>query len=208
MNPAASAVAWLPSLPVPGTLFFSSLFVVYPHCFALLCCTSPLPISSLEASPEGCCLLRNQTRQNHDGTRNHNFWRKKVSKVVFCRVRTNRTRGIYPGYLNLTRVFTPVITLQRTSVGSVGHPYPYPELLEVLYGIHTCTRNFWKFCTPVATIPGVRVQNVLYPLGTSVSSVRLCHNTRNFWNFCKTSVRVPGTSVSSVRSSYPYPEIL
>ena len=102
-------------------------------------------------------------------------------------------------------VFAPGITLQRTSVSSVGHSYPYPELVEILYGIHTCTRNFWKFCTPVATIPGVRLQHVLYPLGTSVSSVRLCHNTRNFWKFCKTSVPVPGTSGSSVRSSYPYP---
>ena len=99
-------------------------------------------------------------------------------------------------------VFTPGISLQRTSLSSVGHSYPYPELLEVLYDIHTCTRNFWKFCTPVATIPGVRIQHVLYPLGISVNSVRLCHNTRKLWKFCKTSVSVPGTSGSSVRSSY------
>ena len=55
----------------------------------------------------------------------------------------------YPGY----------ITLQRTSVSFVGYSYPYPELLEVLYDIYTRTRNFWKFCTPVRTIPGVRVQH-------------------------------------------------
>ena len=34
-----------------------------------------------------------------------------ISKVGFCRVRTNHTRVL----------FTPGITLQRTSVGSVGH---------------------------------------------------------------------------------------
>ena len=56
-------------------------------------------------------------------------------------------------------VFTPGITLQRTFVSSVGQLYPYPELLEDLYDIHTRTRNFWKFCTPVPTIPGVRVQH-------------------------------------------------
>ena len=56
-------------------------------------------------------------------------------------------------------VFTPGITLRRTSVSSVGHSYPYPELLEVLYDIYTRTRNFWKCCTPVRTIPGVRVQH-------------------------------------------------
>ena len=106
-------------------------------------------------------------------------------------------------------VFTPGITLQITSVTSVGHSYPYPELLEVLYDLHTCTRNFWNFCFPVATMPGERVQHVLYPLGTSVSSVRLCHNIRNFWEFCKTSrncwkfceilTPLPGNSVTPVR---------
>ena len=71
-------------------------------------------------------------------------------KVVFCRVLTKRTEGIYPG-----------IILQRSYVKSVGHSYPYPELLEVLYDIPTHTRNFWKFYTPVPTI-----------LETSGSSVR------------------------------------
>ena len=105
--------------------------------------------------------------------------------------------GIYPGYYPT-----------KNFVSSVGHSYPYLEILEFLYDIHTCTRNFWKFCTLVATKPGVRVQHGLYPLGTSVSSVRLCHNIRNFCKFRRTSVTVPGTSVSSVRSSYPYPELL
>ena len=111
------------------------------------------------------------------------------------------------GYVEtMPGIFTPGITVQRTSVSCVGHSYPYPEVLEVLHDIHTRTRNFWKICMPVATIPGVRVQYVSHPLGTSVSSVRLCHNTRNFWKFCKTFVPVPGTSGSSVRSPYPHPE--
>ena len=54
-------------------------------------------------------------------------------------------------------VFSSGITLQRTSVTSVGHFNPYPELLEDLYDVHTRIRNFWKFWTPVRTIPGVRV---------------------------------------------------
>ena len=67
-------------------------------------------------------------------------------------------RSCSVGYAQtIPEVFTPGITLQRTSVSFVGHPYPYPELLEVLYDIHTRTRNFWKFCTPVPQIPGVRV---------------------------------------------------
>ena len=93
------------------------------------------------------------------------------------------------GYVQtIPEVFTPGITLQRTSVSSEGHSYPYPKVLEVLYDIHTCTRNCRMFYTPVATIPEVRVGQVLYPLGTSVSSVRLCH--------------------SSVRLPYPYPKLL
>ena len=75
------------------------------------------------------------------------------SKVVFCRVRANHTRAITPG-----------ITLQRTSGISVRHSYAYPELLEVLYDIHTGTRDFWKFCTTVIPVPG-----------TSGISVRQCH---------------------------------
>ena len=111
------------------------------------------------------------------------------------------------GYVQIVPgVFTPGTTLQSTSVSYVAHPYPYPEHLEVLYDIHTCTRNFCKFCTPAATIPGVRVHHVLYPLGTSMSSVWLCHNTWNIWKFCNTSIPVPETSGSSVRSPYPYPE--
>ena len=126
-----------------------------------------------------------------------------------ARVGTN-ARLCSVGYVQtVPGVFTRGITLQRTSLSSVGHSYAYPELLEVLYDIHTCTRNFWKFCTPVATIHGVRVQHVLYPLGTFLSSLRLCHNTRNVWKFCKTFcttfIPVPGTSGSSVRPWPQYP---
>ena len=55
--------------------------------------------------------------------------------------------------------FTPSITLQRSSVSSVGDSLPYPELLELLYDIHTRTRNTWKFFTPVPAILGVLVQH-------------------------------------------------
>ena len=121
----------------------------------------------------------------------------------------NNVRSFSVGYVQtIPGVINAGITLQRTSVSSAGHSYPYPELLEVLCDIHTRTRNFWNFCTPVATIPGVWVQHVVYPLGTSVSSVRPCHNTPNFWKFCKASVPVPGTSVSPVRSPHPYPKPL
>ena len=51
------------------------------------------------------------------------------------------------GYVQtIPGAFTPGITLlQRTSGSSVGHSYPYPELLDVLLhcnDIHTRTRNF------------------------------------------------------------------
>ena len=45
----------------------------------------------------------------------------------------------------------------------------------------------------------------LYLPGTSVSSARLFHNTRNFCDFCNAFAPVPGTSV---RSPYPYPELV
>ena len=68
--------------------------------------------------------------------------------------------------------------------------------------MHTRTRSFCEFCTPRATIPGVRVQHFLYPPGTSVTSVRPCHNARNFCDFntrnrnfskfCKTPIPLTG----------------
>ena len=66
------------------------------------------------------------------------------SKVGFCRVRTNHTRGIYPGYYptkkfcEFCRTFIPV---PGTSGSYVRHSYPYPELLEVLYASATNTRG-------------------------------------------------------------------
>ena len=95
---------------------------------------------------------------------------------------------------NHTRGITPGITLQTTSVTPVGHLYPNPELLEVLYAGATKTPSTGTAC--------------LYMPGTSGSYVRPCHNTRKFWKFGKTFIPVPGTSGSSVRLSYPYPELL
>ena len=46
----------------------------------------------------------------------------------------------------------------------------------------------------------------VYLPGTSVSSVRPCHNTRNFCEFRNTSIPVPETSGSCARLPYPYPE--
>ena len=114
-------------------------------------------------------------------------------KVVFCRVRTNNTRGIYPGYYptkNFCEFCSTFISVPGTSGSSVRHSYPYPELLEVLYDIHTRTRGM-----------GISFYNY-------VSSVRPCHNTRNICEFCNTSVPYPEVSVSSVRSPYPNPELL
>ena len=99
----------------------------------------------------------------------------------FCLWGTHKT---IPG------VITPGISLQRTSVTCVGHSYPYPELLEVLYAGATKTRGTGTAC--------------LYLPETSASSVRSCHNTWNFWKLCKASIPVPGTSGSSVR---PEPHI-
>ena len=105
----------------------------------------------------------------------------------------NYTRSIYPGYYP-TKNFC---NFCRTLI-------PVPELLEIMYAGAAKTRD-----TGTA---------FLYLLGTSVSSVRPCHNTRKFWNFCKTFIPVPrtwkfcktfipgpGTSVSSVRSVLQYP---
>ena len=97
-------------------------------------------------------------------------------------------------------------TIRGTSGSSVRLSYPYPELLELLEDCRTRTRNFCEFCTTRATIPGVRVQLLMYPPGTPVSSVSPLHNTRNFCEFCNTSIPVPETSGSSVRLPYPYPE--
>ena len=66
--------------------------------------------------------------------------------------------------------------------------YPYPELVRVLYNIHTGTQTFCEFFTTLIPVPE-----------TFVSSVRPCNNTRRTGT---TSVELPGTSVSSARLAY------
>ena len=86
-----------------------------------------------------------------------------IIKIVFCRVLTNRTRGIYLGYYptkNLCKFCRAFIPVPGTSGSSVRHSYLYPEFLEVLYarghktrGTGTAcflpARNFCEFCTAV-----------------------------------------------------------
>ena len=124
--------------------------------------------------------------------------------------------GVYlPAGITGTRIFCMFCTtstpVQRTSVS--------------LYDIHTRTRNLCKICTTAFFhLPGTSVSSVrpchntqnflkscrtLIPVSeTSVGTVRPCHNTRNFWNFCKTFIPVPGTSESSLRHWYPYHKLL
>ena len=61
--------------------------------------------------------------------------RVELSKVVFRRVRET-----IPG------VYTPGITLQRTYESSVGHSYPYAELLDVLHAPCHNTRGTSTAC--------------------------------------------------------------
>ena len=97
-------------------------------------------------------------------------------KVVSCRVRTNHSRGICPGYspaknfCKFSRTFIPV---PGTSGNSVRQPYPYPELLRVPYA-GQCHKylgcGYTIFITHLS------------------SSVDAWHNTQNFFEFCNTSV--------------------
>ena len=115
-------------------------------------------------------------------------FRMDVSKVGFCRVRTEPYPGYLPGYYptkNFCKFCRTFIPVPRTSVSSVQLSYPYPNICE--------------FCTPVPQNTRGTGTAFLYLPGTSVSFVRPCHNTRNFCEFCNTSVPVPGTSVTSVR---------
>ena len=108
----------------------------------------------------------------------------------------HNTRGTGTAFLYLPRncvssvipFFKPV---PRPSVSSLRHSYPYQEFRLDLYARATKTE--------------VRVEFSLYRPGTSVSSVRPCHNTGNFCEFCNTSIPVPDTSGSSVRLPYPSP---
>ena len=125
-----------------------------PHLSLLLCCAWCVP-----------CVARSyfvpSVRTYLPGT--------SVSSVRPC----HNTRKFW----KFCKTFIPV---PGTSVSSVGHSYPYPELLWVLYHIHTRTRNFREFCTPRTTITGLRVHCFLYAPGTFVRSVRPCHNSRSF----------------------------
>ena len=115
--------------------------------------------------------------------------------MVIAKGRRKVSKSCLLGYAqNIPEVFTPVITLQRTCVNSVGQPYPCPELLEVLYA-------------SAANIRGTGTGFSYLP-GTCVSSVRPCHNTRNIQKFWKAFVPVPGTSGSYVRLSYQYPKTM
>ena len=121
------------------------------------------------------------------------------------RVHTEPYPGFLPGYhpaKNFCKFCTPVAGAGTELL------CPYPELLYVLYDVHTGTRNFCELCTTLIPVSG-----------TSVSSVRPSHKhpgcrysffipARNLCEFCNTSVPVPGTSVSSGRSPYLYPELL
>ena len=81
-----------------------------------------------------------------------------------------------------------------------------------IYPAYYPTKNFCKFCRTFIPVPGTSVRSVrpchntrgtgtafVYLPGTSVRSGRPCHNTRNFWKFCRTFIPVPETSVSFVR---------
>ena len=118
-------------------------------------------------------------------------------------------RGTYKSYAGYLPLVLSIVV--RIFVSSVGHSYPYPGRLEVLYKIHTCVRNFWKFCTPVVTIPAERaIQHDFYPRRTSGIYLRLWESTRFFFLFCKASILLPGPCVTPVRlwhvAQYPWYE--
>ena len=94
-------------------------------------------------------------------------YREVLSDIYDTHTRTRTfckfcTPGLqYPGYG--CNIFIPVRNLCE-----FGIPVPqYPELLLVMYDIHTRTRNFCELCTPVPQYP-------------------------NFREFCTASTPVPG----------------
>ena len=113
----------------------------------------------------------------------------QFSKVVFCKGTYKQCPGIYPGYYptyNFCKFCRTFIPVPGTSGCSVTPVPQYPG-----YGRTACfvpARNFCEFCTLVPQYP--ELLEVLYDFRT---------RTRNFWNFCKISVPLPGTSVTSVR---------
>ena len=91
--------------------------------------------SSLKPSSEVGVTTKHSSKSNRT-TSYRGLQNIKLSNVVFCRERTNRTRGNSPGHF-------------PKRICSLRHSSPYLELLEVLYTIHTCTRNLCELCTPV-----------------------------------------------------------
>ena len=77
MNPAASTEAWLPSLPIPGTLLFSSFFVLQSFFFSLLL---HIPASPFNFGGVACRMLftPNTNTQKDDGKGIHVFQRKET----------------------------------------------------------------------------------------------------------------------------------
>ena len=145
----------------------------------------------------------------------------------FCKICTPVPQ--YPGYGY--NIFISARNFRKLCM-----PVPqYPELLEVLYDLHTRTRNFCEFCTIFIPAPGTSVGSVRYsyPHPELLWVLHDIHTrTRNFCDLCTpratisgvrvqhflyppgTSVRfvhratIPGTSVSSVTLPYPYPNLL
>ena len=113
------------------------------------------------------------------------FRARQNTKVVFCRVRTEPCPGHFPGC------------------------YPYRNSCTVLYDIHICSRNFFKFCTPVPQYPGY-AYNIRIPTRNFREFLWDFHTCiRNFWNFWKTfKTSIPYPELRSARLAYPYPELL
>ena len=81
--------------------------------------------------------------------------------------RQHLPRLFFVGYAQtIPGVFSPGIALQRTLVSSVERSYPYPEVLEVLYDIHT--------------YPYPEVVKVLYASATNTRGVRVSY----FYTVC------------------------
>ena len=118
------------------------------------------------------------------------------SRLCSVRVRTDRTHGIYPRYYptkNLCKFCRALIPVPGTSVSSVRHSYPYPELLEILYArghntLGTVNRNFCEFCKP--ELQYTELLEVLYDIRT---------RTQNFWKFCNILIPLLGNPVTPAR---------
>ena len=136
---------------------------------------------------------------------------------VFIYTGITRTRN----FCRFCRTFTPVL---GTSVRSVRPSQntrnfwkfykafiPVPEHQLVLLDIHTRTRNFSEFCTPRATIPGVRVQHLVYPAGTSQYpgyGYNTCYTRPALLRILYARATKPGISASYVTFSYLRPKRL